>query len=161
MYWFLKVAEQNDASVEFGLSYIMNFHRDSQKYVYWFHLAAEHGYTLANFELGRDYEDIKKDYQQVAYWYQRRTSYQKCMQRKRSAKNPKLADYWYLRSEAITDLIHESARAGVQFKLGSIYETSNEIISQDIYQIFRWYSRAATKQHRMAQYRFGKIYMYG
>ena len=173
MYWLLKAAEQNDASAEFGLSYIMNFHRDSQKYVYWLHRAAEHGYTLAQFELGRhyergDYEDIKKDYQQAAYWYQKGAGlfYDSTYalskmygEGKGVQKNPKLADYWHLRSEAIAGLIHESARAGVQFKLGSIYETGNEIVSQDIYQALRWYSRAATKQHRMAQYRLGKIYM--
>ena len=173
MHWLIKAAEQNEASAEFGLSYIMNVRHDSQKYVYWLHRAAEHGYILAQFELGRHYErgdceGIKKDYQQSAYWYHKGAGLfhdstyalsKMYREGKGVQKNSQLADYWYLRSEAIAGLIHESARAEAQFKLASIYETGNDVVSQDMYQALRWYSRAATKQHRMARYRLGKIYM--
>ena len=173
IHWLKKAAEQNEASAEFGLSYISHFHHDTQKYVYWLHRAAEHGYALAQFELGRHYwrgdcEGIKKDSQQSMYWFRKGAGLfsdstyalsQMYREGKGVQKNSELADYWYLRFEAITGFIHESARANVQFKLGSIYETGNDVVSQDIYQAFRWYSRAATKQHRMAQYHLGKIYM--
>ena len=69
-------------------------------------------------------------------------------------KNSQLADYWYLRANAM----FKDQRVA-RFTLGSMYETGNDIVSKDIYQAQRWYRRAAEVGHNEAQYHLGKIFM--
>jgi TPR repeat protein len=133
---------------------------------YWFRKAAEHGLSIAQFNLGIYYDTGKgpqRHLSEAVRWY-----------RKAAEQNYARAQlnlgFCYLRGEGVSkDLVEavkwyrkaaDQGQAKAQFTLGTCYDEGVGT-QKDLAEAVRWYRKAAEQNHAKAQLNLGICYLTG
>ena len=142
--------------------------------VAWYHKAADQGHAVAQFRLGRLYQEgVRKDHVAAVAWYRkaaehglagaqyqlgRMYEYGEGVPPDDEAVHAELAVAWYRKAA-------EHGLAGAQYQLGRMYERGEGVPPDDesvhVKLAVTWYGRAADQEYAEAQYNLGRIYQSG